>query len=144
VLGTVFNVSSYADSEYASTTLKSGRVNVRLKNEASTAVILEPSEQLSYNRTSGEAKVIRQVNVENVLAWKDGHLVIQHLSMSEIAKMIERRYGVTIYLDANKYEKERITAKLIHGETVYEFLSVLQQLIPGLKYKTEENKIYIY
>jgi ferric-dicitrate binding protein FerR (iron transport regulator) len=144
VLGTVFNVSSYADSEHASTTLKSGRVNVHLKNEASTAVILEPSEQISYNRISGDAKVTRQVNVENVFAWKDGHLIIQSMSINEIAKTIERRYGVTIYLNANKYEKERITAKFIHGETVYEFLSVLQQLIPGLKYKTEENKIYIY
>jgi ferric-dicitrate binding protein FerR (iron transport regulator) len=144
VLGTVFDVSSYADSEHALATLKSGRVNVHLKNEQSTSVILEPSEQVSYNRISGEVKVTRQVNVENVFAWKDGHLVIQGMSMTEIAKTIERRYGVTIYLNANKYEKERITAKFIHGETVYEFLSVLQQLVPGLKYKTEENKIYIY
>jgi ferric-dicitrate binding protein FerR (iron transport regulator) len=144
VLGTVFNVSSYADSEHASATLKSGRVNVHLKNEASTAVILEPHEQILYNRISGDVKVTRQVNVENVFAWKDGHLVIQSMSMNEIAKTIERRYGVTIYLNANKYEKERITAKFIHGETVYDFLSVLKQLIPGLKYKTEENKIYIY
>ncbi|MDR0692533.1 MAG: FecR domain-containing protein [Prevotellaceae bacterium] len=144
VLGTVFDVSSYADSEQALATLKSGRVNVHLKNELSTSVILEPREQISYNRASGEVKVTRQVNVENVFAWKDGHLVIQGMSMNEIVNTIERRYGVTIYLNANKYEKERITAKFMHGETVYEFLSVLQQLIPGLKYKTADGKIYIY
>jgi ferric-dicitrate binding protein FerR (iron transport regulator) len=144
VLGTVFDVSSYADSEHAVATLKSGRVSVQLKNEASTAVILEPREQISYNRTSGEVKITRQVNVDNVLAWKDGHLVLQSLSMNEIAKMIERRYGLTIYLNTNKYEKERITAKFMHNETVQEFLSVLQQLIPGLNYKIEETKIYIY
>jgi ferric-dicitrate binding protein FerR (iron transport regulator) len=143
-LGTVFDVSSYADSEQALATLKSGRVNVHLKNAASTSVILEPHEQISYNRTSGEVKVTRQVNVENVFAWKDGHLVIQSMPMNEIAKMIERRYDVTVYLNANKYGKERITAKFIHGETIDEFLSVLQQLVPGLNYKTEENKIYIY
>jgi ferric-dicitrate binding protein FerR (iron transport regulator) len=144
VLGTVFDISSYADSEHAMATLKSGRVSVHLKNETATSVILEPREQISYNRTSGEVKVTRQVNVENVFAWKDGHLVIQSMPMNEIAKTIERRYGVTIYLNANKYEKERITAKFIHGETVGEFLSVLQHLVPGLQYKTEENKIYIY
>jgi ferric-dicitrate binding protein FerR (iron transport regulator) len=144
VLGTVFNVSSYADSEHASATLKSGRVNVHLKNEASSAVVLEPHEQVLYNRTSGDVKVTRQANVENVFAWKDGHLVIQGMSMNDIAKTMERRYGVTTYLNANKYEKERITAKFIHGETVYDFLSVLQHLVPGLKYKTEENNIYIY
>jgi ferric-dicitrate binding protein FerR (iron transport regulator) len=144
VLGTVFDISSYADSEHALVTLKSGRVGVHLKNEAATSVILEPCEQISYNRTSGEVKVSRQVNVENVFAWKDGHLIIHSMSMNEIAKTIERRYGVSIYLNANKYEKERITAKFIHGETIYEFLSVLQQLVPGLKYKTEKDKIYIY
>ena len=144
VLGTVFDVSSYADSEQSLATLKSGRVNVHLKNEPSTSVILEPREQISYNRISGEVKITQQVNVENVFAWKEGHLVIKSMSMNEIAKTIERRYGVTIYLNANKYEKERITAKFMHGETVYEFLSVLQQLVPGLKYKTEDTKIYIY
>jgi ferric-dicitrate binding protein FerR (iron transport regulator) len=144
VLGTVFDVSSYADSEQALATLKSGRVHVHLNNDASTSVILEPHEQISYNRVSGEVKVTRQVNVENVFAWKDGHLVIQSMPMNEIAKTIERRYGVTVYLNANKYEKERITAKFIHGETIDEFLSILQQLVPGLKYKTEESKIYIY
>jgi ferric-dicitrate binding protein FerR (iron transport regulator) len=144
VLGTVFDVSSYADSEYASATLKSGSVNVHLKNETSTSVILEPREQISYNRISGEVNVIRQVNVDNVFAWKDGHLVIQGLPMNEIAKAIERRYGMIVYLNANKYEKERITAKFMHGESIYEFLSVLQQLVPDLQYKTEENKIYIY
>jgi ferric-dicitrate binding protein FerR (iron transport regulator) len=144
VLGTVFDISSYADSEHALVILKSGRVGVHLKNETATSVTLEPREQISYNRMSGEVKVSRQVNVENVFAWKDGHLVIHSMPMSEIAKTIERRYGVSIYLNANKYEKERITAKFIHGETIYEFLSVLQQLVPGLDYKIEENKIYIY
>jgi ferric-dicitrate binding protein FerR (iron transport regulator) len=144
VLGTVFNVSSYADSEQALATLKSGCVSVRLKNDASTSVTLEPHEQISYNRISGEVKVIRQVNMENVFAWKDGHLLIQSMSISEVAKAIERRYGVSVYISTDKYEKERITAKLIHGETVRDFLAILQQLVPNLKYKMDNHKIYIY
>jgi ferric-dicitrate binding protein FerR (iron transport regulator) len=144
VLGTVFNVSSYADSKYAQATLKSGRVHVRLNDEASTSVILEPNEQVSYNRLSGDVNVTRQVNVDNVLAWKDGHLLIQSMSISEVAKAIERRYGVTVYLSAGKYKNERITAKLVHGETVRDFLVVLQHLVPGLKYEIEAHNIYIY
>jgi ferric-dicitrate binding protein FerR (iron transport regulator) len=143
VLGTVFDVSSYADSEQALTTLKSGSVSVQLKNTDSAAILLTPSEQILYNRKSGIAEV-RRVNVEHTLAWKDGHLVLQGMSMSEIAKTIERRYGVTIYLHANKYEEERITAKFLHDESIDDFLSVLKQLVPGMKYKTEGQKIYIY
>jgi hypothetical protein len=66
------------------------------------------------------------------------------MSMGEIVKTIERRYGVTIYLNANKYKNEKITAKFIHGETLNDFLEVLRQIVPGMKYKIEASKIYIY
>jgi len=143
VLGTVFDVLCYADSDHATTTLKSGKVSIRLKNLSDERVVLEPNEQAVYNRKLGSVQV-KRVNVEHALAWQNGYLVIQGMSMGDIAKTIERRYGVTIYLNAAKYEEEKITAKFIHGETLDEFLAVLQQVVPGMKYKVEGAKIYIY
>ncbi|KAA6333680.1 hypothetical protein EZS27_017937 [termite gut metagenome] len=143
VLGTVFNVSSYADSGNSSTTLESGVVNIRLKNKQSESILLKPNEQMLYNRKSGVSEV-KQVNIETILAWKEGHLVLQSMSMDEIIKTIERRYDVTIFLNSNKYNKEKITAKFIHGEKINEFFAVLQQLIPYMKYKIEGKKVYIY
>ncbi|MDR0680487.1 MAG: FecR domain-containing protein [Dysgonamonadaceae bacterium] len=53
VLGTVFNVSSYIDSENSSATLEQGKISVRLKNSVTPPVILTPNERLTYNRISG-------------------------------------------------------------------------------------------
>ncbi|MDR2627299.1 MAG: FecR domain-containing protein [Dysgonamonadaceae bacterium] len=143
VLGTVFAVSSYADSKTVSATLQSGRVSVQLKHTPTESIVLSPDEQVWYDRLSGDIK-INQVNAAQVLAWKEGHIILHGSSMNDIAKILERRYGIAVYLNANKYTGERITAKFMHGENLRDFLSVLQQLIPNMKYKLDNTKLYIY
>lgn len=143
VLGTTFNISSYSDNESSSTTLESGKVNVRFKNEVSESLILQPNEQVAYNRHS---KLIAKsvVKVENVIAWTEGKLIIQGMTIEEIAKVIERRYALKVNLNAHKYKDERITMKVSHEEDITEFMNVLSFLVPQLKYRTENDTLYIY
>jgi ferric-dicitrate binding protein FerR (iron transport regulator) len=143
VLGTVFNVSAYTDSENTSATLESGKVNVRFKNTDKEPVILNPDEQVTYNKSTGavEKKI---VNVENTIAWTDGNTIIQSMPISEVVKIIERKYAMKVYLNSNNYEQERITMKMTDDETVTDFMLVLQYLVPQLKYKIENDKLYIY
>lgn len=142
-LGTVFNISSYVDSDNVSTTLESGSVAVRFNKGDTASVILLPNEQLAYNRVSGQIQK-QLVDTENVFAWRDGHLVFKSLLMGDISKVLERRYGVDIYINTNKYEDQRITAKFKHNESLEELLSALQQIVPGFKYKIEGKKIFIF
>lgn len=145
-LGTVFNVSSYHSDKSSSATLKTGKVAVRLKNERAgeaASFILKPDEQLTFDRTTGATK-LTNVQVENVLAWHKGHLLAEHLSIEDISKILERKYDVTIYISSAKYEGQYITAKFRHNESLDESLSIIRQLIPGMKYTIDENKVYIY
>jgi len=142
VLGTIFNVSSYSDSERSSTTLKSGKVKVQLRNTEKFMVLL-PNEQITYNRVSGTIEK-NTVSVENTIAWTEGNLVIQGMSIEEVVKVIERKYMMNVYLNSSKYKDERISMKIMHGEDITEFMSVLKYLVPQLKYKVENNKLYIY
>jgi ferric-dicitrate binding protein FerR (iron transport regulator) len=141
VLGTVFNLSSYIDSEKSSATLEQGKICVRSKNNA--PVMLSAGEQVTYDKISGSFEK-QAVKVENVTAWTKGNVLIQSMSMEEIAKIIERRYAMKVYLNLNRHVNERITMKFMDREDISEFMKVLRCLVPNLRYKIEDDKLYIY
>lgn len=142
VLGTIFNISSYADSDNSSATLERGKVNVSFKNVDETSMILLPNEQVTYNRIS---RLIEKstVKVSNTIAWIDGNLIIQSMSINEVIKVIERKYAMKVYLNSNDFNNERITMKITHKENIVEFMEVLRQLVPKMKYKIDNDKLYI-
>lgn len=142
VLGTVFNISSYADSDNSSTTLERGKVNVNFKNVDETSMTLLPNEQVTYNRISGLIKK-NSVKISNTIAWVDGNLIIQGMSINEVIKVIERKYAMKVYLNTNDLKNERITMKITHRENIVEFMRILKHLIPRMKYKIDEDKLYI-
>lgn len=143
VLGTVFNVSSYHTSERIATTLQSGKVSVTMKNQESEPIILSPSQQILVDRRTGETNV-KEVNVENTVAWQKGYLMMESLNIRDISKILERKYDATIHINTEKYDQQYVTAKFRNNESLIESLSVLQELIPGMKYTIEANKVYIY
>ena len=143
-LGTVFNVSSYADAQQTIATLASGKVRIGFKTAADIfSQTLTPSEQLIFERTTGEVnrKIVR---TDYVLAWEHGHLVFQSVSLQQIVKSLERRSDVMIYLNSGSFTNEKITVKFLYGETLDEILLTLQHIIKGFKYKIEDKKVYIY
>lgn len=143
VLGTVFNLSSYNTNKRVKTTLETGKVNVRLKNANNELFALAPDEQLSFDRKTKEV-VVRKVDVEKVKAWKDGVLSVENQSLHEVARMLERRFDVKVNLVSGKYDQQHVTAKFGMRESLRESLTVLQQLIPEMNYRIEEEKVYIY
>lgn len=143
VLGTVFEVSAYSDGEKLATTLESGAVTVRFKNDSAAPVTITPGEQISLNRRSGQIER-EVVNVDNVIAWTRGNMIIQSMSIDEVARCIERRYNMKVYLNSNDYRDERITVKVMGNETAADLMKVLEIIVPGLRYRIEGDKLYIY
>lgn len=142
-LGTVFNVSAYTDSEDLSTSLESGKVSVRFKDTDEESMLLLPGEQVTYGKNSGSIRK-KTVKIENVIAWINGNTVIQSMPVNEVIKIIERKYAVNIYFDPEKYRNERITIRVAPEESVADFMTVLKYLIPSLKYRIENDNIFIY
>lgn len=140
VHGTLFNVSSYPDAENSYATLKEGSVSV-LANDKEE-YLLSPNQTLCYNRNSHKVTV-EQSDVADIFSWKDGCLCFKSASIHSIIGTIERYYGVHVYLTTGKYDSALVTAKFIHGESVEELFSALCLVIPGMKYKVENNSIYI-
>lgn len=92
-LGTAFNVKGYNSDETVSVALLEGKVKVF--NNANTA-ILTPNQSLSFNKnndvfTRAEIKDSREIDF-----WRRNILYFRSASLAEIAKTLERLYGVTV------------------------------------------------
>lgn len=141
-LGTLFNVSSYCDNHQVYTTLQHGRVKVEL-NKGGEAIYLDRNEQAVFDRSCGTFSKC-EVEAAEFFAWEEGKLYFRDESVHDIIPVIERRFGVEINLTTNRYDNDRITAKFIYGETLEELLETFTHIVPRMKYRMDNNIVYLY
>ena len=141
VHGTLFNVNSYPESESVTATLCEGSISAVLKSSGER-ILLVPDRRLSYDRASSTARVMK-VNSAEDTAWERGDLCFRSENIHGIARAIERKYGMTTYVTSGKYDDMILTAKFVHGETLEQMLGAICRLVPGMKYRIENNCVYI-
>jgi ferric-dicitrate binding protein FerR (iron transport regulator) len=94
VLGTHFNVNSYADESATKTTLLEG--SVKIVSQANQ-VMLFPGQQAQTNRNSSSINVM-PVRVQDAIAWKNGYFVFNDEKLESIMRRIARWYDVEYQL----------------------------------------------
>ena len=92
VLGTSFNVMAYSDEPTERTTLIDGSVRVTENNQSA---VLKPAEQTALD-PQGRLKVISDVNVQEVIAWKNGYFHFDHASLQATMRQLARWYDVEV------------------------------------------------
>ncbi len=90
VLGTHFNVNTYADESAMKVTLLEGSVKV-VKGTAIN--ILKPGQQAQIGN---DIKIISAVDIDEVMAWKNGRFQFNKASLQEVMRQIARWYDVEI------------------------------------------------
>ncbi|TWW00934.1 FecR family protein [Chitinophaga pinensis] len=98
-LGTTFNVRAYPHEQQITVALLTGKVKVTTASQA--PVILQPSEQASFDRRSLQL-VKTTFNTEETIGWQKGYLVFKDASYEQVRIAIENRYGVTIINQSDK------------------------------------------
>lgn len=102
VLGTKFSVKDYGEEEETEVILAEGAVNFRNKNMPSSPIRMKPSEQLIFNKRSGEVTT-RQVPVSQANVWTIGSHFFNELTFYQIAKILEKSLNVVfIFRDETK------------------------------------------
>ena len=87
VLGTHFNVNSYADENAIRTTLLEGSVTVN-------GAVLKPGQQARIN---GERlTVLNNTDIDKVMAWRNGLFNFEDASLEEVMRQLARWYDVDI------------------------------------------------
>lgn len=92
VLGTHFNINSYDNEESINTTLLEG--SVKVKNVAGN-IVLKPGQQARVNGEE-KIKVLNDVNVEKVMAWKNGVFDFTDATLHEVMRQLERWYDIDV------------------------------------------------
>jgi transmembrane sensor len=96
VLGTHFNINSYADEPASKTTLIEGSV---LVEAAGAEKILVPGKQAVLG---SEGLIIAEANIDEVLAWKNGYFVFESEDITSVMRKISRWYDVDVVFDGDK------------------------------------------
>lgn len=87
VLGTHFNINSYSDEKTIKTTLLEGKVKV---SEGYASVMLVPGQQ------SSGLTVHTGVDLDQVMAWKNGEFSFEGKTLQEVLRELARWYNLTI------------------------------------------------
>ena len=143
VLGTRFNVSSYKEDATTQTVLVEGSVGLYQKDEIfkeTSATVLTPGKIASLNKRNKTIE-IKEVDVEEYIAWTQGKLFFKIRPFSEIIEVLERHYDVSITNNYEKLNAQRFFAKF-DIETIEEVLNSFQ-FSEAFEYEVNDNEIII-
>jgi ferric-dicitrate binding protein FerR (iron transport regulator) len=143
VLGTSFNVKSYADDGKIETTLVEGKVEIDNApdfNHSDEKVILQPNQKATFSKRSGEIDV-KEVAVTETVAWRDDQLVFKSETFSEVIKQLERWYNVKIHVEDDEFLSCPLTATVDEEslEEILDFLAVTHKI----NFTISGNEVFI-
>jgi transmembrane sensor len=97
VLGTHFNLNTYTDESSIKVTLLEGSVKVsKPVVNGSQSLVIGPGQQARV-KESGELSVVKDVDLEQVMAWKNGKFQFgEAADISTIMKQVSRWYDLDV------------------------------------------------
>ena len=138
VLGTSFNVNSYAGEDFAEITLVEGHVATHVGDRSYS---LLPGRQLRWDKED-QTVDIKPVNVNDYIAWKNGKYVFKGRSLSEVAKVLQRWYEVEIVFEQDESARFIYTGVIYKEENFDVFVQRLEET-SSLSCRKEGNKLYV-
>lgn len=148
VLGTRFNMKAFPDDEQVEVVLKEGRVELEHENKGPKGrrVVLRPGQQWVYDKASNTA-ALNEVDADRYTAWHKNRLVLDKTSMQEMAKQLERWYGIRVMIMDEALNKYKFTT-VFENEPLHRVIELLEmsspiriRYIPGkLNQQTDENE----
>lgn len=124
VLGTTFNVYAYDDDELVETTLIEGKVELTLNTPTHESMILSPEEKASYNKKTGEFKLVKTGHVTKP-SWTKDTLVFKDTPLSEVFSCLERHFGVSFTFKNKAILNDLYTGRF-NNDSLENILQILQ------------------
>lgn len=165
VLGTAFNVRCYPDEKNAETSLVRGSLEVSLSGNE-RKYLLKPNQKLTVAQSKDLKKtkktdtnnkqdnprfnsgivlsslsVLPQDNSIVETSWVNNKLVFRSETFEEVARKMERWYGVNITINGEKL-KEKIFTGIFENETVEQALDAMRLVTP-FSFTASANQIII-
>lgn len=98
VLGTAFNIRAYREDTHIATTLVEGKVSI---NNGVSSNNLLPGQQATLEADTDQF-LIRTVDVNNEISWKNGFFSFKEKPLKEILEVLSRWYDVEFVIENQK------------------------------------------
>ena len=99
VIGTHFNVNTYADEKETKTTLLEGSVKIssnQAKDIVKRSEILKPGQQASLNNAG---LIVTNVDADDAIAWQRGYFKFNRESIQSIMRKLSRWYNIDVVFE---------------------------------------------
>lgn len=136
VLGTSFNVRAYPDEAQIAVTVATGKVGVQ-NADTTLSQILLPADQAVYDMASSTLHK-RKADLEKCLAWRDGVIRLEDITMKQAADILEKWFDVNIIFTSTKTAQCNVNG-IYENESLENILESLS-FINGLQYEFTNAK----
>lgn len=136
VLGTHFNINAYSDEPDTRTTLLEGAVSVTAGQHMT---MLSPGQQVRLDKNNA-LTVANDVDVEDVIAWKNGYTVFENADIETIMRQVSRWYNVEVVFEGNM-PKRHFVGGISRKSSLKDLLKVLE--FENVNFTIEGKKIIV-
>ncbi len=142
VTGTTFNLSAYPDKNSIETVLLTGEIRLNYKEGSnSKELVLKPHHKAIYSK-SKNTMAIQTIRTNAYNSWKDGKLIFNNNSLSEIVSILERWFNVSIKITDKELYEYKFTATL-DNRSLDQILMFLSCSSP-IDYTFSDNKVNLF
>ncbi len=141
VTGTRFNVKAYPEDGQQTVTLMEGNVDVSFGGKADTPLHLTPGRAAFYDSETGEISLY-DIAESRYPAWYKGEFDAYHSSFRQIARDLERIFGVKIIFRNEELEDTMFYISIVHAESADMILEALSNITP-FRIRHEGKIIYL-
>lgn len=135
-IGTAFNINAYPDEPASKITLIEGSIEL---DKQAQKIILKPGQQTRV--TNGPITIHPSVDIEEVLAWKNGLFQFDRASTAEIMRQAARWYDVDISYEGDVLQ-HRFSGTVPRASHASALLHILE-LTRSVSFTIEGRKIIV-
>lgn len=136
VVGTAFNIENYNDDKIVST-LVEGKINLLYGKKK---VVLNPGQQSII--TDDILEGIREVNVYDYIAWKDGMFLFKDETLQDIFAVLSRWYDVEVNFQNKELEEMKFNGRFKTEQKLENILDIIENT-KRARFELNGNKIEV-
>ncbi len=136
VLGTRFDINAYPDELTVNTTLIEGAVKVSANN---SEIRLSPGQQ-SQLLSNGNLQVVKNVNTDEIVAWKDGYFHFENADLHSILRQFSRWYDIEVVYEG-ELKNRKFLAIVSRNSSLASVLKMLNA--NNVQFRIEGKKLIV-
>jgi transmembrane sensor len=143
VLGTHFNINSYADELNTRITLLEGSVRIGITAAYRNMVVIQPGQQALYPNVSpvpAAISVKNNVDLAAVMAWKNGYFNFDNSDLYAVMRQLSRWYDIQVQYEG-KIGTRKFGGDMQRDLNLSEVLKLLEK--NNVHFKIENNFLIV-